>query len=863
MKKTLRTLLVGILLASASIASAQQVNTLYFLENAPMRHTINPAFQPVSRFYLTLPAIGYTSLWAGTNNWTMSDFVFKGPEGNTITPFHPDAPTNWLDGKPQKFVFDTDVYLNILGFGFAIKDFGYFHFNVSEHIMADAGFSSSLFGINDLSSGSIMPFSVGANAQAYTDIALGYSHKINKQWTVGGKIKVLVGQAKVNANFNDLTLNTSLDSLRVSGTGDIYAAAPLRWSQLPTDINEFADFDLMTLIKEENATTKQMITNFIKPAGMGVAFDLGVTYKPIKNLQITASVTDLGFIRWHRHAKAAVSVDTTFYGVDFNYSDYGSLNHFDSDSLLADATTELEGYLDAIHVEEIQAGGELFPKVDMITANLNVGVDANFWQNRVGVGVYSRTRFYNNRITEEVTLGAAFRPFNWLNLAASYSFLNGKWSNMGAALSIAPYDGLMLTLATDYIPTSYARAATEDGRISLPYKTPGVNLSLGLAIVVGTNPRDKDRDKDGVFDKLDVCPNTPLNVRVDEMGCPLDHDGDGVPEYLDECPYTPSAAYGLIDSVGCPLDSDGDGVADYLDWCPNTPEEAYNSIDIHGCPLDSDGDGIYDYLDQCPNTPMAAYGMVDSVGCPIDTDGDGVADYLDHCPDTPAEAYGMVDANGCPIDTDKDGVPDYMDQCNNTIPESRNYVDSVGCPLDTDKDGVLDYEDLCPTIAGVKENKGCPEVKREVRNLLNKAMSGIQFETGKATIKKNSYQILNDIAKIFIDNPTYIIEVQGHTDNVGKHDYNVDLSDRRANSVRTYLINQGVPASRMSAHGYGPDVPIADNNTSAGRAKNRRVEFKITFEEVTYETIYDRVQNTEAAAQPAAPVQTTDSTTTK
>ena len=85
---------------------------------------------------------------------------------------------------------------------------------------------------------------------------------------------------------------------------------------------------------------------------------------------------------------------------------------------------------------------------------------------------------------------------------------------------------------------------------------------MGLAIVIGTNPKDKDQDKDGIFDKLDVCPNTPLNVRVDEMGCPLDNDGDGVADYLDECPYTPSAAYGLIDSVGCPLDTDGDGVGE-------------------------------------------------------------------------------------------------------------------------------------------------------------------------------------------------------------------------------------------------------------------------------------------------------------
>ena len=839
MKTTLRSIFVGILLACTSLVSAQQVNTLYFLENAPMRHTINPAFQPVSKFYLTLPVIGYTSLWAGTNGWSMSDFIFKGPNGNTITPLHPDAPANWLEQQPKKFAFDMDLHTNILGFGFRIKENSYLHINVSERISTGVNFSSSIFGLNHIRDGVVLDsVALGVNALAYTEFALGFSHNITRKWTVGGKIKVLVGQADAAVNFDNLAFSTSLDSLRMTGNGTMRMAAPLNWNTLPTDPKQLVDYDVAELFSNYNGDIMKQIGEAIKPAGMGVAFDLGVTYKPIKNLQITAAVTDLGFIRWHRYAKATADVDATFEGIDLDYSEYGSINHFDDDKLVDDVTNELEGYLDEIKVNDIEKG---FPYINMLTANLNVGIDANFWKNRVGVGVYSHTRFFNSYITEEVTFGAALRPVNWFNLAASYSFLNGHWSNIGAALSIAPYDGLMLTVATDYIPTSYAKASAE--KISLPYKTSGVNVMFGLAIVAGTNKKDKDKDKDGVWDKLDVCPNTPLNVIVTELGCPVDNDGDGVADYLDECPHTPSAAYGFIDSVGCPIDTDGDGVPDYRDECPNTPREAYGYLAVTGCPLDSDGDGVYDYLDQCPNTPAAAYGLVDTLGCPIDSDGDGVYDYLDLCPGTPAAAIGMVDQNGCPLDTDKDGVYDYMDECPETPAVARNFVDSVGCFLDTDGDGVYDYEDQCPTIAGVKENLGCPEIKREIRNLLKKAMSGIQFENAKATIKPNSYKILNDIAKIFIDNPTYIVEVQGHTDNVGKYDYNMDLSERRAQAVRTYLINQGVPAERLTAHGYGPDRPIDDNKTKAGRAKNRRVEFNITFEEVTYETVYDRVQN--------------------
>lgn len=839
MKTTLRSIFVGILLACTSLVSAQQVNTLYFLENAPMRHTINPAFQPVSNFYLTLPVVGHTSLWVGTNGWSMSDFIFKGPNGNTITPLHPDAPANWLEQQPKKFTFDMDLHTNILGFGFRIKENSYLHINVSERISAGVNFSSSIFGLNHIRDGVVLDsVSLGLNALAYTEFAVGFSHNITRKWSVGGKIKVLVGQADAAVNFDNLAFTTSLDSLRMTGNGTMRMAAPLNWSSFPTTQEELADYDVAELFSNYNGDIMQQVKEAIKPAGMGVAFDLGVTYKPINNLQLTAAVTDLGFIRWHRYAKATADVDATFEGIDLDYSEYGSINHFDDDKLVDDVTNELEGYLDEIKVNDIEKG---FPYINMLTANLNVGIDANFWKNRVGVGVYSHTRFFNSYITEEVTFGAALRPVNWFNLAASYSFLNGHWSNIGAALSIAPYDGLMLTVATDYIPTSYAKSSAE--KIALPYKTSGVNVMFGLAIVAGTNKKNKDKDKDGVWDKLDVCPNTPLNVLVTELGCPVDSDGDGVPDYLDECLLTPSAAYGFIDSVGCPIDTDGDGVPDYRDECPNTPKEAHGYLAVTGCPLDSDGDGVYDYLDQCPNTPAAAYGMVDSLGCPIDSDGDGVYDYLDLCPGTPAAAIGMVDQNGCPLDTDKDGVYDYMDQCPETPAEARNFVDSVGCFLDTDGDGVYDYEDQCPTIAGVKENLGCPEIKREIRNLLKKAMSGIQFENAKATIKPNSYKILNDIAKIFIDNPTYIVEVQGHTDNVGKYDYNMDLSERRAQAVRTYLINQGVPAERLTAHGYGPDRPIDDNKTKAGRAKNRRVEFNITFEEVTYETVYDRVQN--------------------
>lgn len=807
------------LFAIVGNAGAQQVNTMYFLENAPMRHVINPAFQPVSNFYMTFPAVGYTSLWAGNNKLSLGDLVFNDGQGNTITALHPNAEGQLWNKLPNMLNVDADIHLSLFGFGWRIREKGYAHFNITERIITEVGMPKSMFGPllqQDLNTWDFS--SLNASATMYTDIALGYSHVINEQWTVGGKLKVLLGHTHMSGNFDQLHFQSNKDQATLVGAGTMKQAGILQ------AIAERKDIDISSISN---------VWSYLIPMGYGGAIDLGVTYKPIKNLQFTAAVTDLGMIHWKSGSTAALNIDTTFNGFgEFIYEDYVYNGEFQSDSLMADIVSGLEQYGTALHINQVTNKG--FNQ--MLNATLNVGVDANFWKNRVGVGVYSRTRFHQNRISEEVTLGAALRPVNWFHLAASYSFLNGKWSNVGAAISFALYDGFMFTVAADYVPLSYADYPISDDMVMpLPYKTRGMNMAFGFAIVAGTNPKKKkDKDKDGVMDYVDKCLNTPANVSVNAEGCPIDSDSDGIADYLDECPETPAQALGLIDTVGCPIDTDQDGVADYMDECPNTTSEERMYVDANGCITDTDGDGIADYMDKCSATPAAAYGHIDAYGCPLDSDGDNVPDYMDHCPDTPKEAQDMVDQYGCPIDSDRDGVADYMDECPNTIVAARNHVNKDGCPIDTDGDGIYDYEDLCPTIAGEKSNSGCPEVKQQVRTILTKAMKGIQFENGKSTIKENSYGILNEVAAVFIENPSYIIEIQGHTDNVGNYQYNIDLSEKRAQAVREYLIEHGVPAERMTAHGYGPDRPLTSNDTKEGRSVNRRVEFKITFEETSY-----------------------------
>ena len=208
---------------------------------------------------------------------------------------------------------------------------------------------------------------------------------------------------------------------------------------------------------------------------------------------------------------------------------------------------------------------------------------------------------------------------------------------------------------------------------------------------------------------------------------------------------------------------------------------------------DSDGDGVPDRVDECANTPHGA--RVDARGCPIDSDGDGVYDGLDQCPGTPKGA--IVDARGCPIDSDGDGVPDGLDKCPGTPAGTK--VDKDGCP--------------------VKKALFEPGKKTLV-------LEGVNFALNSADLTPESYQILDRVVTGLNDWPEVRVEIGGHTDSTGEDAYNMGLSQRRAESVRSYLVSKGVKASRLEAKGYGETKPVASNDTNEGRAKNRRVELK-------------------------------------
>ena len=284
----------------------------------------------------------------------------------------------------------------------------------------------------------------------------------------------------------------------------------------------------------------------------------------------------------------------------------------------------------------------------------------------------------------------------------------------------------------------------------------------------------------------------PAPVIAELIIAPADTDADGVTDPFDKCPGTSTGT--AVDSVGCPLDSDQDGAADYLDKCPGTSTGTV--VDAVGCPLDTDADGVPDYLDTCPGTaPGAAVG---ATGCLLDADADGVVDSLDKCLGTPAGI--SVDADGCQVGTKVEL-------------QAIDRLTLVAAPGSVTP-GVVD------AVLGAAGDPACHWDQAE--KLCLKLL--IEFDFDKANLRGAYVSQLKEIAAFMAANPGAKIELQGHTDDRGSSEYNIRLSNNRANSVMKHFIEvNGLKASRLSYKGIGKAQPAVPNETDEGRQINRRV----------------------------------------
>lgn len=855
----MKRIVITLLMILPGVIYAQQDLTLYNMRYLQQASFTNPSYFGECKVNVGVPAISSIYTRFGNSGFVWGDFVtLNSDDSLEVTPVDALKKMKDLNYFSQEFRYDP------IHFGFQIKEKNYIGLNVSLREQFSWIYPRDLFtllfvgnGVNEdqalqqdipeefalLGKRATMD-GMAVEMTVFTEVGIQYARKFlpENQLTVGIRPKVLFGGMNIHTRESEFGLYTDPEDYHLEYDGNLVLNTNIPFDTIDSSFN----FEP---------------TDFLKNMGFGL--DIGATYDINEKIEVSASLTDLGFITWK-------SQPTTYYVV--GSETFRGVKGLEDQLLSGSDTAMFENLADSL-IDGFSDSSDTDQYRTWLTARMNLGANYQLGEKH-NVGVLLNGHMIKSKLRGAMTLSYNYRIRKWVGFSVNYSVYNRSFANVGLGLSLNAFP-LQWYIMTDNVLAPV-----------LPTSTKNIHLRTGFNLTFGCK---NDKDKDGIVDKLDECPKEPGPAEL--KGCP-DRDGDGIRDKEDNCPDEK----GPVASQGCP-DRDGDGIIDKEDECPDAPgvaafkgcpdtdedgikdsEDACPTAagvpEFQGCP-DTDKDGIRDSEDECPEKA----GLPEYKGCP-DTDMDGIRDNDDACPEKPGpanfqgcpdtdadglpdnkdqcpDAAGPVDNNGCPYgDRDGDGVVDKDDRCPDNAGPAENggcpYADldgdgvldkddacidtpgpaeNNGCPFsDLDGDGVLDKDDRCPQTPGAIDNQGCPKIEKEEQEVLNTAFDNLEFETGKDIIKSSSFESLNKLADLLVKKSDWKIQISGHTDNVGNDAANMTLSEKRSKAVAKYLESKGVQRDRMIVQWFGETKPIDDNATAEGRARNRRVEMEIVFD---------------------------------
>ena len=463
--------LLFLLFSTASFSvNAQGVSTMYFLENVPYRHLINPSIQPSQDFYLSLPVISYFHVNLGNNSISLKDVFQNDAEGNTIFFLNPTGNKDVFYKSLQPITMLTgDVKINLLGAGLRLND-NYFTLEISQRentqfFAPKDLFKLLLYGTPDITKNLYNMGSFAFNSDVFTDVSFGISHKKSKKLFIGGKIKLLLGNNNKSFSHTQLNLNANIEQWNIQGYGKFYSSGADK-------INVFGKFDSIQYVSPGS------IKNFFTVAGLGAGMDVGMYYKASKKINISFSITDVGFIHWNKNAtQTAYGVDYTFAGMEKNLNDGYSLKD------LLDSVKTAFRNASEVNTDEKSYNSRLLSKI-------NIGAEYNLLDKKLSLGLLSRTLIKNYTFNEELTTSLNARPWKWLNTSLSYSLFNGRFSSFGAGLGLQT--GPIIWFATaDYlsfnnvpIPLQKIDSSLPALTVGAPYNTETFNIAMGITFAL-------------------------------------------------------------------------------------------------------------------------------------------------------------------------------------------------------------------------------------------------------------------------------------------------------------------------------------------------------------------------------------------
>ncbi|MEI8272135.1 MAG: DUF5723 family protein [Paludibacter sp.] len=458
---------ISILLVTLSSVYSQAVHSVYFLNEWSQRHTLNAAFAP-EYGYFSLPVLGGIDLSVNTN-MGLNNFIFP-YQNEFVTFMHPsvDAQT-FINGlKPDNFMRQS-LELNLLSFGFYTKQNSFWSFDITMKENLNVNLPIDLFrfmklGMASPTSNNYDLKNLGIEQTNIAQIALGYSRDINSQFRIGVNAKMLVGLSTERINYSKFDISLSQSKFEINAVGESQIAAG--FLSLPTDPNSYYDM-----------TKPNINIANIQPAGIGLAIDLGVTYKPIKNLTLAVGINDLGYMKWNASSitRGLASSDVVFNG--FSNVDVSNVNLQGQIDTLVNGLTNIAKFKQAATVNDIS---------ESIPYNIKASAEYSIFGNDkhdILVGVLFHSYNSKSYSVNELVAALTLKPLSWFTLSGTCSLLNQDFNRYGVALKISPRR-INLYIASDFI-------APKVNKQFIPIDHVNMNLIFGGSIVIG-KPKIKD-----------------------------------------------------------------------------------------------------------------------------------------------------------------------------------------------------------------------------------------------------------------------------------------------------------------------------------------------------------------------------------
>lgn len=471
MRTSKKILLTGIFILFVQFVSrSQPPNTLYFIENMPYRHTLNPSFQPTQDFYVSVPTLSYIHLNIGNNSLTLKNIFQNNTEGNTVYFLNPDGDKDYFYNTLQPVtLLNVDTKISLLGAGLRMYD-SYFTLDISQRVSSQLYlpkdfFRFALYLTPDIDNNIFDFRHLDFSAQTYTDVSFGISYTFNRRLNFGGKLRLLVGNNNKSFSHSKFDVSANIEEWNISGNGELKSSGG-------DHLDVYENFDSIRY-------SSNGIKGFATIAGMGAGLDAGMSYRITKHLTFSTAITDVGAIRWKKNTtNTKYNLDYTFTGVNKSVNDNYSL-----EELLDSIKTAFINSQEVSNNAGKRYTTTLLPK-------LYIGLQQDFFDKRLSLGLLSKTLLNSQKTYGELTFSVNGKPLEWLNISLSHSFFNKSFSTFGAGIGIQT-GSLYWFTALDYIafdnvplPIKKIDSSLPDITLGAPYNSKAFDIAMGVVIAL-------------------------------------------------------------------------------------------------------------------------------------------------------------------------------------------------------------------------------------------------------------------------------------------------------------------------------------------------------------------------------------------